>query len=369
MGALLAFAPTSSAQLIDAISAINGETFVDDAQARYFNREQCGLGGTGGDGGTGGTGGSAGAGGTGGSAGAGGTAGAGGSAGTGGTASAAQKAGPEDTTFQIRIDQTGPVSDVFLWVGKAGAQCEQLAQRNETQGLCAEVPGEPGNPRPVGSNFLITGLFLQDLIDARAGGAEIVTCNSSGLRGTEYQIFVFREAPTGDVAAANYGVAKFFVDVEAPNPPQVNTNPQRQGVFTISWGEPDPPDDIQTWEFYSSDVDDAATAEPLGITASLDKRSQSISAAQLGLEEGESAYVFMNAFDMAFVSDPRGGNGSELSEGVMVTFVPVEGYCDASGQCGGCSVSPMTLMGGDPSSIAWILGLVFGAVFVWRLRR
>ena len=97
--------------------------------------------------------------------------------------------------------------------------------------------------------------------------------------------------------------------------------------------------------------------------------ARSISAAQLGLEEGESAFVFMNAFDMAFVSDPRGGNASELSEGVMVTFVPVEGYCDVSGHCDGCSVSPMTLMGGDPSSITWILGLVFGVVFVWRLRR
>ena len=234
VGALLAFAPTSSAQLIDAISAINGETFVDDAQARYFNREQCGLGGTGGDGGAGGTGGAAGSGGTGGSAGAGGT------AGTGGTASAAQKAGPEDTTFQIRIDQTGRIDDVFLWVGKAGAECEQLAQRNETQGLCAEVLGEPGNPRPVSSNFLITGLLLQDLIDARADDAEIVTCDSSGLRGTEYQIFVFREAPTGDVAVANYGVAKFFIDVEAPNPPRVNTRSATAGDFHHQLGRAGP---------------------------------------------------------------------------------------------------------------------------------
>jgi len=72
---------------------------------------------------------------------------------------------------------------------------------------------------------------------------------------------------------------------------------------------------------------------------------------------------------MAFVSDPQAGNKGELSEGVMVTFVPVEGYCDASGNCGGCSVSPMTLMGGKPSSITWILGFVFAGFFGWRLRR
>jgi hypothetical protein len=361
VGTLMAFASTTSAQLADAISSIDGATFADDTQFRYFNRRHCGLSGTGGTGGTGGVGGQGGA------AGVGGQGGAAGAGGVSGLSATVLKA-PQDVSFEIRLDQTVALSGgVFLWVGSAGAQCETLEERNETQGQCAEVPG--GNPRPVGSNFLITDLVLQDLLDASAGGTDIVTCDSSGLQGTEYQIFVFRDAPSGTVGMDSYGVATFWVDVDAPAAPVVDTSPQRQTSFGISWAEPDPPDLIQFWNFYSSPNNDASTAQPLGITAELSARSATISAQDMNLAEGDTAYIFMNAFDQAFVSDASDANEGELSEGVMVTNVTVVGYCDASGDCGGCSASPMTLVGEGSSSTPWILGLLFAGLLGWRLRR
>jgi hypothetical protein len=349
-GALLALAPTAFAQAVDRISSINGDSgFASDEQTRYFNREDCGLGGAGGTGGTGGTG------------------AVGGSGGTGGS-QAAPKADPSETTFEIRLDNTGgALSTVFLWVGKQNAQCNLASNRNETMGTCAELSG---NPRSVGSNFLVSGLTLQDLLDARAGGTEIVTCESSGLTGTPYEIFGFRnqDPGAGDVEASAYGIAEFYVDVEPPNPPLISTDPQRQATFNITWGDPDPPDLIQRWSFLFSDTDDPLTAAPLGITASLNERSQTISAATLGLAAGGSGYIFMTAFDQAFVSNELGGNESEVSEGVMVTNVEVTGVCDATGECSGCSASPMSLAGGS-GQIAWVLALLLLVACVVRRRR
>jgi len=379
---LLTLPSTSSAQLLDAVSSIDGAVFIDDAQTRYFNRRHCGLSGTGGTGGTGGQGGMGGQGGTAGIGGQGGTAGIGGQGGTaggggqggaaGGGLSAAVLKSPEDTSFEIRLDQTGALDrEVFLWVGTAGAQCEQLDQRDQTQGLCAEIPGNPGNPRPVSTDFLITNLTLQNLLDARAGGTEIVTCETSGLTGTEYKIFVFREAPANDVDPASYGVASVFVDIEAPAAPVVDTTPQRQASFQISWAEPDPPDLIQFWNFYSSSQNDASTATPLGITAALNERSATISASALGLADGETAYIFMNGFDQAFVSDASDANAGALSEGVPVTAVSVAGYCDVSGDCVGCEgcSAPRTSGRSGENATPWILGLLFGGILLWRRRR
>jgi hypothetical protein len=219
---------------------------------------------------------------------------------------------------------------------------------------------------------LIIDLTLQDLLDARPDeSTDIVTCES-GLRGTPYEIFVFRNEPPGadDVPPANYGIAEFTVDVQAPNQPLVDTTPQRQSSFNITWSDPDPADDIQIWSLWFSETDDPETADPTGITADLNARSQTISAAALGLASGESGFVFVNAFDQAFVSDQQGGNEGELSEGVMVTNVAVAGVCDVSGECTGCSVSHADLATGrGPGSVAWILGLLFILGSVWRLRR
>jgi hypothetical protein len=342
--------PHASAQLVDRISEIGGDNaFESDSQTRYFNREHCGLGGSSGTGGVGGAGGVGGFGGVGGDDGVGGVGGdvgiggAGGEAGAGGAAAPALFAtkSPETTDFEIRLDNTaGSVREVFLWVGAEGANCNLFTNRNETQGICAELSG---NPKVVGQDFLVSDLFLQDLINARAGTNQIVSCESSGLTGTPYEIYAFRDqAFSGmDVPPENYGVAAFRVDVAPPAAPRVSTNPQEQTNFQIAWSDPDPPDLIQLWNFYSSRSSDPSTAMPLGITANLTARSQTIPASALGLTpEDPSAFVFMTAIDQAFVSNAlEQGNEGELSDPVPVTLTAVEGVCGDS--CGGCAVAPM----------------------------
>ncbi|MDH3201883.1 MAG: hypothetical protein OEM15_13390 [Myxococcales bacterium] len=357
----MALAPSASAQTaaVDRISSINGDSdFESDAQTRYFNGRDCGVDGAGG------TGGAAGAGGVGGAGGAGGV---GGTGGAGGISTAVQKS-PDTTTFEIRLQESGSVNEVYLWVGGENAACNLAVNRNETMGTCGQVTG---NPRSVGNNFTVSGLTLQDLLDARSGGTEIVTCES-GLRGTPYEIFAFRnQAPgSGDIAATDYGIAAFTVDVQPPNQPVVDTTPQRQADFDITWDDPDPADDIQLWTFWFSDTDDSTTATQLSVTASLNERSQTISATTLGLGPGESGFVFVNAFDQAFVSDPLLANEGELSEGVMVTNIEVSGFCDVSGECEGCSVSHASLADRrSPGSLGWVLGLIFILAGFWRLRR
>jgi hypothetical protein len=381
LAALAGFAPIDAfAQdpLADLIISINGDfDFESDNQFRYFNRNDCGLddaGGTGGAGGVGGSGGVGGASGAGGAGGAGGTAGAGGAGGAGGISAAVQKRDPATTTFQIRLQETGSLQEVYLWVGGQNAGCERRENRNETMGTCGEVTG---NPQSVGTNQTISELTLQDLLDARSGDTQIVTCES-GLRGTPYEIYAFRNQAPGsdDVAPSDYGIAEFTVDVQPPNQPVVDTTPQRQSNFNITWNNPDPADDIQLWSFWFSDTNDAATAQPIlttggtRLTAPLSELSQTISATTLGLGSGETGYVFVNAFDQAFVSDPFLANEGELSEGVMVTNVAVSGFCDVSGQCEGCSVSHRSFADlGGPGSSVWLLGLIFVLAALWRRRR
>jgi len=364
----IGFAPTALAQpAADLISSIDEDSdFASDEQERIFNRSHCGFedGGTGGAGGDGGAGGVGGVGGVGGAGGMGGDGGAGGAGGS--MTALLQKKEPSEVPFEVRLDQSSAVTDVWLWVGTAGAQCEALTERNETTGNCGEVAN---NPQRVGTNFTLTGLVLQDLLDASSGTTPIATCESSGLAGTEYQLFVFREAPSGDVSPESYGIAPFFIDVENPAAPLVNTSEQRQSTFNIGWSTPNPPDDIQSWELWYSTPGNPTPVKSGRSSTLPDDRNLTIFPADMGLSVGDSATVYARAYDKAFVSDPFGGNLSELSDGVPVTYLEVAGYCDASGNCGGCSVSPMALAGGLPGAFAWICGLVFAAIFAWRLRR
>ena len=374
IGTLSALMPSTFAQAVDSISAINDQTFENNAQLRYFNRTDCGLDPEQGTGGTGGTGGVGGDGGTGGVGGDGGTGGVGG--GGGATAATVLKAGPEDTTFEIRLENSGlAISQVYLWAGSGGAECEKLNQRQLGDlSLCAEIAG---NPRPVGTNFLIENLTLQDLLDADAGTNDVVQCDSSGLTGTPYKIFAFRDQPpSGDVLATGYGVADFFVDVESPAAPTVNTSPQEASTFSISWGNPNPPDEINAWRAWYSDSSDPSTATATNLFEPLSARSISISPSQVGLTQpGETAFVFMQAYDQAIISNDTteqalAGNQSELSAAVQVTFVDTVGFCQGTGECSGCSAAPMNLAAPrGPANLLWILGLLAAVTLVWRRRR
>ncbi|MGB5833214.1 MAG: hypothetical protein WBG92_14640, partial [Thiohalocapsa sp.] len=342
-------APTSvlQAQASDIIFSINDDSdFADSSTRRYFNRVDCGLegggggsGGTGGDGGSGGNVGDGGSGGTGGDGGAGGLAGAGGGGGGDAAFSTVQKEDPATTTFQLQLQDQGIQESAWLWVGVDGANCNESDIRVETRGDCGEIAG---NPRVIANDRIIGDLTLQDLLDAQSGTTDIVSCESSGLTGTLYQIFAFRIAPGSQtVGPENFGVAPFYIDVENPNTPQVDTTPQRQSSFTIRWSEPDPPDNfLQAWGAYFSETatppTDPKSPGPIR-TVNQGSRDITISAADVGLGPGETGYFFITAFDQAFVSDPLGGNVSAFSQPVEVTNIAVSGFCDVSEDCMGCS--------------------------------
>jgi hypothetical protein len=93
-----------------------------------------------------------------------------------------------------------------------------------------------------------------------------------------------------------------------------------------------------------------------------------LSASDVGLQEiGQTAYVYMQAYDQAYVSDKEGGNQSELSDGVSVTYVETGGFCDATGSCTGCSAGPMTMAAAGPSAVISVFGLL--CALAYRRRR
>jgi len=316
--ALPAFGPTTYAQAsVDLITTINDEGFLSDTQERFFNAVNC--------------------------------------------------ADPAGTSFQERIVTSPgtPVSQVYLWVGGQNSECNLEANRTDiTANRCRPVLDEAA--QTVDANNLLNGLTLADLTDTG-----LVDCANTALQGQPYELYAFRSTPPGamDVPAENYGVATFKVDVTAPTPPNVSTEPPGLGEsFTMTW--PQPTDDLQLYRFYRNDVEDNPDTAILieGVTADLNATSQNFTAAGLGLEQDESTYLYATAVDKASAV-PGNGNESDKSAGWMVTAAETAGFCDATGACTGCSVSPLSMIGGAQSSAAWMLGLLFAAVGVWRLRR
>lgn len=316
--ALTAFGPTTFAQAsVDLITSIDGEGFLSDTQERFFNAVNC--------------------------------------------------ESPADVPFQERIVTLAgtPVSQVYLWVGEQNSQCELESNRTDITNRCRPVAG--GAAQTLDANNLILGLTLADLTETG-----LVDCANTALEGQPYELYGFRnEAPgSQDVLPENFGVAAFKVDVTAPNPPNVSTEPSGLGEsFTMTW--PQPTDDLQLYRFYRNDLEDNPDTATLidGVTADLNATSQNFTATGLGLGQDESTYLYATAVDKASVV-PGNGNESEKSAGWMVTAAETAGFCDASGTCTGCSVSPISIIGDAPSSAAWMLGLLFAAaVGVWRLRR
>ncbi|MDH3654677.1 MAG: hypothetical protein OEN21_10440 [Myxococcales bacterium] len=315
--ALTAFGPTTFAQAADLITSIGGEGFLSDTQERFFNAANC--------------------------------------------------ADPAGTTFEDRIDTTSgtAVDQVYLWVGGQNSQCDLERNRTDiTANRCQPVAGEAAQTLDI--NNLVLGLTLADLTETG-----LVDCANTALQGQPYELYAFRSSPPGaiDVLPENFGIALFKVDVTAPNPPNVSTEPPGLGEsFTMTW--PQPTDDLQLYRFYRNDVEDDPDTATLieGVTADLNATSQNFSATGLGLEQDESTYLYATAVDKASAV-PGNGNESDKSAGWMVTAAETAGFCDASGACTGCSVSPLSMISGAQSSAAWTLGLLFAALGIWRLRR
>ena len=315
--ALMAFGPTTFAQAEDLIVSIDGEGFLSDTpDSRFFNAANC--------------------------------------------------ADPAGTSFEDRIDTASgtAVERVYLWVGGQNSECNLESNRTDvTANRCQPVAGEAAQTLDI-NNLL--GLTLADLTDTG-----LVDCANTALQGQPYELYGFRnDAPGGqDVLPENFGIALFKVDVTAPNPPDVSTEPPGLGEsFTMTW--PQPTDDLQLYRFYRNDVEDNPDTATLieGVTADLNATSQNFTAAGLGLGPDESTYLYATAVDKASAV-PGNGNESELSAGWMVTAAETAGFCDATGTCTGCSVSPLSMAGGSQRSAAWMLGLLFATACVWRLRR
>jgi len=316
--ALTAFGPTTFAQAEDLIVSIDGDGFLSDTQdSRFFNAANC--------------------------------------------------ESPADVPFTERIDTVSgtAVDRVYLWVGGQNSQCNIPENRTDvTANRCQPVAGEAAQTL-VGNN-LIEGLTLADLTDT-----ELVDCANTALEGQPYELYGFRNEPPGGqiVLPENFGIAQFKVDVTPPNPPNVSTEPPGLGEsFTMTW--PQPTDDLQLYRFYRNDVEDNPDTATLivGVTADLNATSKEFTATGLNLEQDESTYLYATAVDKASAV-PGNGNESDKSAGWMVTAAETAGFCDASGACTGCSVSPLSMIGGAQSSVAWMLGLLFATACVWRLRR
>jgi hypothetical protein len=172
------------------------------------------------------------------------------------------------------------------------------------------------------------------------------------------------------VLPSDYGIASFVVDVTPPDQLSITSAPEQEGsTFTVSWSTPIDSNSIAQYKLYQGDSADPSTARDTGVTAGQNAKSISVSASALGLASEASTYLFVSAVDMAAVTIGD-GNESALSESTLVSAADTLGFCDDPNvDCSGCSVSPIMLANGQPSSGAWVLGLVFAIVCGRRLRR
>ena len=316
LAAISALAPAAFAQEIqvDFITSIDGEDPTTDAATIYFNAENC--------------------------------------------------ANPAGVFYDVTLFNGDSVTSAYMWAGIQNGGCEDEANRMNTSERCRVLAS---SPRTVGDNATVSDLTLQELIDTT-----IVDCANSALEGQPYEIYSFRnEAPGAEtVPPAGYGIASFVVDVVPPDELTITSGAEQVGsTFTVSWEAPTDSNSIAQYKLYRSDDPDPSTATDTGVTAGQNAKSVSVSASALELGIGDSTFLFVSAVDFAAM---RVGNGNEgpVSEATMVTAAETGGFCDdPSVDCSGCSVSPMMLANGQPSSGAWLFGLLFAIVCGRRLRR
>ena len=315
--ALSALVPTSFGQgeQIDAVTKINGQSPTTDASKIYFNAENC--------------------------------------------------ADASGTDYELTLTNADGVTQDYIWAGREQAGCEENSKRTDLQLLCR--PLASSNPAQVGDNATIVNLTLQELIDT-----EIVDCENMALAGQSYWLYSFRNTDPGgtDVPVTGYGIAPIIVDVTPPEQLSLESGLDQVGTqFGISWNRPADSNEIQLYRLYRSDDDDAANASDTGLTLQGSKSEWIITASSLNLAVGETTFLYVTAVDEAAMV-PGDGNEGPLSEATSVTFEDTNGFCDDPNiNCSGCSVSPMILANGQPSSGIWLLGALFAIVCGWRLRR
>lgn len=311
----LVLAMTSRAQTEDTVTTINGEA-TDAVTTKYFNAQDC--------------------------------------------------ADPAGTIYDLTLTNAGGVSQAYLWAGTENAGCEQVSNRSDQLDVCRTVSG---NPQTVGDNATMTDLSLQALVDTG-----IFDCENTALEGRTFWIYSFRDEDPGgnDVGAEGFGVAPVTIDVTPPRELEITSASEQEGSsFSVGWTTPTDSQSIAQYKMYASATDDpdAALAGGVVATAGQNAKSISVTAAQLGLGDGEQIYLFVSAVDFAAVNVGDGNEGP-LSVSTLGIAAATGGFCDDPNvDCSGCSVSPLVLANGKPSSGLWVVGLVFAIVVGWRLRR
>ena len=299
---------------LDAITRIDGQSLTTDAANVYFNAEQC--------------------------------------------------AAAATILYDLSLTNGAGISQAYLWAGTEQAGCEQVANRTDQTELCREVGG---NPQTVGDNATMFDLTLQNLVDTG-----VVDCENTSLQGQTYWLYSFRnENPGGnDVPVTGYGVAPFIVDVTPPEELTITSEAVQEGSsFNIAWNTPTDSQFIAQYKLYTNSIDDPETATFDGITANQNATGLSVSAAQLGLAEGDDIYLFVSAVDFAAVNVGDGNEGP-LSVSTLGIAAATTGFCDdPEVDCSGCSVSPLMLPNGQPNAGLWIVGFLFAIVVSWRFRR
>jgi len=307
-------APGLAQDQADAITQINGESLTTDVATVYFNAENC--------------------------------------------------ADASNTVFDLTLVNGSGVTQAYLWAGIENAGCERETNRTDQTLRCRPLAG---NPQVVGDNATISNLTLQQLVDTG-----VVDCENSALEGQPFTVYTFRnEDPGGnDVASDGYGVAPFRVDVTPPMQLSITSALEQEGSsFNIAWTTPTDSQSIAQYRLYVANVDDPEAATFANVTAGQNARSLSVSASQLGLQTGEEIYLFVSAVDFAAVTVGNGNEGP-LSEATLGIAAATTGFCDDPDvDCSGCSVSPLILPNGQPSSGLWLMGLLGAIVVGWRLRR
>ncbi len=299
---------------LDAITRIDGQSLTTDAADVYFNAEQC--------------------------------------------------AAAATTRYDLTLIMGAGVSQAYLWAGTEQAGCEQVSNRTDQTELCREVSG---NPQTVGDNATMFDLTLQNLVDTG-----VVDCENTSLQGQPYWLYSFRNDNPGgnDVPVTGYGIAPFIVDVTPPQQLSITSEAVQEGSsFNITWNTPTDSQFIAQYKLYTNTIDDPETATFDGITANQNATGISVSAAQLGLAEGDDIYLFVSAVDFAAVNIGDGNEGP-LSVSTRGVSQATGGFCDdPEVDCSGCSVSPLMLPNGQPSAGLWIIGIIFAIVVSWRFRR
>ena len=275
----------------------------------------------------------------------------------------------QDTTDVLATLGQDPGRDVYVWVGTLNSNCQLADNRGVTNAACGTVGGTADGRFEIGDDDQLQFTVAQLTAATTALDQEVVSCDEEGasLKGAQYTLFTFRDTPPGttDVGPEGYGTADFTVDVRPPDPVTVtNDDTLRGSQFTITWEKPADLTQIEGYVLYQSnqsDVTDPAAATPIpGGTADQNAGQATVSASTMGLSEGESTFVSVQAIDQAM-------NAGDLSSpGTETIFVPSGGFCEATGECG-CSASSLATRS-TQSSLWGFVTLLLAAVLLLRRR-